>query len=1061
MSPSRKPSYLGIFVATAGLLTTAGSALAQTTENSKTTSKSQKKKTVEELLQQADRGGRLRVEEKARLALPTVEKGALAPKKMQAEDFNQVKPPRTQSFLETGKDDRAKLEKYTDEQIAELYKLVKRFSASARRGDLWIRLAELYVEKAEIVDFRVQSKYDEELKAFHEGKVKAKPQTNNSEAREYNKKAIQLYEWFLRDFPKDPRIDQALFFLGYNYFELGNIPQGLNYYSRLTKEYPQSSFVIESHFALAEFYFENEKWKEAVGHYYEVAKRPKHRLANFSMYKLAWCEFRSGDITTAITTLEKLIQRNRAAESQTAEGKKVSKQRLEKEALRDLVLFYADDRKSKDSIEYFERIAGSESAFYLEKLAYLYIDRGQKDAAKVIFTYLSDKNPLAPKAFEYKYQLAQAYANAPLTKEYRQQLYSWVHDFGSSSPWYKANSGNKTLMESSNKLRETTLKTWILVQHQTAQNSRARFSQELANEGYIVYFQEFTNPPSAALADMHFFYGELLYDMERFEDAGAQYRWVVDNAPQSKYGSKATENIVLSLERSLPSDAEISKLVGNSVDPVPLAPKTEGFVRAAKYYIEKYPTAPKVAELKFRVGRLYYQHNQFDAAIPVFKAVVKDHPKTKYAEYSANLLLDSYNLKKDYDGLEKTGQELLTVSSISQSSAGSDIRGVIEKAQFKKAQDYEVAKDYKRSADQYAAFAKQNPNSSLATIAAFNAAINYERAGENDKAIQEHQMVLASSQKDTRGNKVNSRRILAKLYLDGGFLAEAAQAFKGSAVEAGKQPIAGNLYYDAAVNYELLGKNAEAIENYRAYLSHTNNSDKSEAYFRIGMIYKRMNNMKLATDNFRTYCSMSGVNERWVEAAYWIWIHAPTTEKPTWRKRILGSAKPGVGISWAAKVALADAQVEFHDMKLVKIPADPAKQPQVVQKKISLLTELNKHLTNIVKMDSAEEIVAALVMSGMASEHLADAIIRAPIPADFKPEEQKAYRDGLQKVADPFLAKAKESYSSAVERAFDLEVYGTELEMAKSALQRLDPTSVQDRGELAKEESLSGWVANP
>ena len=36
-----------------------------------------------------------------------------------------------------------------------------------------------------------------------------------------------------------------------------------------------------------------------------------------------------------------------------------------------------------------------------------------------------------------------------------------------------------------------------------------------------------------------------------------------------------------------------------------------------------------------------------------FKEIVQRHPKTKYSEYSANLLLDMYNLKKDYAGLEK------------------------------------------------------------------------------------------------------------------------------------------------------------------------------------------------------------------------------------------------------------------------------------------------------------------------------------------------------------------------------------------------------------------------
>ena len=50
-------------------------------------------------------------------------------------------------------------------------------------------------------------------------------------------------------------MDQALFFLGYNNFEINNLEKGKDYYDRLTKEHPNSPYVIETHFALGEFHF--------------------------------------------------------------------------------------------------------------------------------------------------------------------------------------------------------------------------------------------------------------------------------------------------------------------------------------------------------------------------------------------------------------------------------------------------------------------------------------------------------------------------------------------------------------------------------------------------------------------------------------------------------------------------------------------------------------------------------------------------------------------------------------------------------------------------------------
>jgi len=46
------------------------------------------------------------------------------------------------------------------------------------------------------------------------------------------------------------------------------------------------------------------------------------------------------------------------------------------------------------------------------------------------------------------------------------------------------------------------------------------------------------------------------------------------------------------------------------------------------------------------VGRLHYSYNHFDDALRIFKKLVSEHPKTLFAVYSANLILDIYNLRK-------------------------------------------------------------------------------------------------------------------------------------------------------------------------------------------------------------------------------------------------------------------------------------------------------------------------------------------------------------------------------------------------------------------------------
>lgn len=1028
-----------------------------------------KKQTVGDLLKSADRGSGLQFKEKSKTALPEVAGDAVPGRAKPTVDLRQVKPPKTSSFLENGNDDKAKLEKITDEQIRELYKLTQKFKTSPQRGELWLRLAELYVEKASVIEFRKQSELDIKLRDFQAGKTQVRPKLDLTDAREYNKRAIQLYDWFVRDFPRDPKMDQALFFLGYNNYELGDAKKGTFYYDRLTKEHPGSPFVMEAHFALGEFYFENEKWKDAETHYASVLTRPKHRLYGFSLYKSAWCQFRTGRAAEALKSMELLIRSGKQAAAEGGSGKRnFNKNRLESEGLRDIVLFYTEVGEAERAPSYFKGLAGDEAAIgYLEKLAYFYGDKGQIESARFLFKYLITNNPTSAKAFEYKFQVVQLYSNAKKSKEFREELYAWIRDFGVGSSWYQTNKNNKELIDNSYKLREHTLRIYTLQQHQAAQNSHAPFSQGLALEGYRLYLGEFTTSPM--IADMHFYYAELLYDMNRFDEAGVQYRWVVENAPQSKFFGKAADAVILSLERDVPKDAEISKRVGKSLEPVSFEAKVDRFVVASTWYVGKFPTSEKTPEVKFRVGRLYYQHNQFDQAIPVFRDIVQKYPNTKFAEYSANLLLDIYNLRKDYTGLEKIAGELLAVPGIAKSKAGADIKGVLDKATFKRAQDLEIAKDYAGSAQQFEAFSKANIGTPLATTALFNAAINYERAGQNGSAISSHVAVLNSKEKESAAFKPKSRRILGKLYQDAGMLDEAAVTFKAAAIELGNDPLVPNLHFNAAVLSEALGRNDEALKEYQTSYDKNKKADRIETVFQMANLYRRQGSLTKAVEKYKEYVAGAGTQpDRVVESAYWAYEISTELKRrkdsDEWKQKTLSIQKRfapnkrGVGAQYAAKIAFKETLNLFDSLKAVQIPSNPKRQQAAAQQKISMITKLNHELAEVIRFDSPEEIVGALSVLGQANLHMGEALVNAPLPAGLNAEESKQYKAGIEKIAEPFFGKAKDSLKAAVDRGSELDAYTAYYDKAKELLAKLDPKSAVDTGEITLDSRQSAWI---
>jgi TolA-binding protein len=1029
------------------------------------------RKTVGQLLSQISqesRGGKIQLQ-KTDTALPDF--GFNFKRNQSQVNLESVKPPRSSDIMQSrGTGTRAEYERVLDQQIRELFKLTDRFKNSPNRGELWLRLAELYVEKAGVVDARFQDAYDQALADFKAGKTKVKPVLNTAQAKEYNRKAIQLYEWFERDFPKDEKMDQALFFLGYNYFEMGDTHKGAEYYLRLNKAFPHSPFVGESHFALGEYFFENEKWADSYKEYTYVIKDKKHRLNTFALYKGAWCLFRLGKSQQALSYLEYIIKSAKyESEAASQSRRAVNKNRLEQEALRDIVIFYAEAKPASEAMSYFRGLLGdADITPYLEKLAYYYSDKGGKDDARDIFKMLIGEKPDSPKAFDWQYQIVQNYFYAKNSPKFREELYIWIKNFAPGSPWFEANKGNKELIDNSNKLRETTLRNYVLQQHQTAQNSHTPGPTKAAYEGYGFYLQEFGNSPVGA--DMHFYFAELLFDMKRYDEAAIHYKWLIDNAPQNKFADKAGANLILALEKGVPTDQELQKKIASSLEPMAMDPKVERFVKASQWYITKFPKAEKAPEIKFRIGRLYYMHNQFDEATKIFREIIQTYPKTKYAEYSANLLLDIFNLRKDYAGLEKAGAELLAVPSIANSKVGGEIKGVMEKANFKKGQDLEGEKKYAESAQAYEAFAKANPHSDLASTAVFNAGVNYERAGMVGAAIVMYSQLLKSSDPKADANKPKVRRLLAKLYQDTGQFEEAARYYKMAASENAKDPLAANYIYNTAVLNEALGKNDQAIHSYEEFIKMSKKrSDTYEAIYSVATLHRKANHFSAAMDKYKDYIG-SGANnaEKLVESHYWMANLAKrkgqASESEAWAKktlavqrRLAGSNKEGA--KYAAKLKLEDSSKSLKEFKAIHISANPARQKQTLDQKIAALGTVNKELAGVVKYDSAEEIVSALSLLGDANLHMYESIMNVPVPGGLNAEETKQYKAGVEQLAVPFMTKAKESYKAAVDRGWELEAYNEGYHAAIDQYAKLSPGSVYNNGEVGSEVKIINWMA--
>ena len=816
--------------------------------------------------------------QKLRSAIPQGQK--IRKKKVKSRNVRLVSPPSSNKFYLFDDDPlKAEYNRLVDEEIKRLYRLSKKFKKSRSRGEIWIRLGERYVEKAQIIDFKLQDDYDKKLKAFQSGKSKRRPRPpSRRQVRNYHKRAIRLYEWYVRDFPKDRKVPQALYFLGYNNFEIGNLKKGEKYYKELTRRFPKSVYVAESHFALGEYYFERERWKDALQEYIKIVKRRRSRLYTFALYKASWCYYRQGKYKTALKSLEKVIKVSRGGgEGQSVEGTRaVDKLSLLKEAVGDYVNFYEQTGKYKQAYDDFMNVSRSEKRTIqmLDQLAYRYSYAGNLPASKYLFGQLIAMNPEAPKAAKYQYQIVQDFGSTGRVKDFRRELAIWLDQFGKESSWHDANKANAKVIKDNFDLQESTLRNHTLQLHNQALNARTKYTKKLAAGSYKMYLSYFRGAKN--YSEMRFFYAELLYDLQEYQKAAEQYEWVAVNDKKSKYFKNAVENNVLAREKKVPSNEQMEARrlsLKDKLSPIPLTPPVKKFERAALLYLKAFPRGSKALDIKRRLGTIYYAHNQFDSSIKVLRQIVRDKPKSKDAQIAAEVILDIHRLRNDLVAYQKEGNAFLGNPAIAKSKFGRDLKVNLQKAKFLVADNFSKSGSYLKAAKSFENFAGANPTSDQAFSALYNSAVNYDKTGSTVDAVRMYKKVIAKPAKNAAGVqlKQDARNSLAKIYQKSGRLKDAATYYESFGRNGKGGPKAKAALFNAAVLWDALNLYPQAFSAYNAYAKLGKNKEKQEAAWAKAEMYKRKKEYSKAIYQYNKYISLNAPNlEKVIKAHFYI-----------------------------------------------------------------------------------------------------------------------------------------------------------------------------------------------
>jgi len=206
----------------------------------------------------------------------------------------------TEVFEYKKRDKEEEYKKYADRLLKDKKKVEKAIVStkilldkSANRPylpELYIRLAELYIEKSRIVYF------------IRKNRVKGSESSlDQLESNSLKNQAVEVYQRILSNFPDFPDRDKVHFFMAHEYRELGQFDNMIAQYRAIIKKYKKSAYVPESYLLLGDYFINEEDLDMAKRHYESVLNYPKSQAVAIARYKLAWCHINKAEYKKAIT----------------------------------------------------------------------------------------------------------------------------------------------------------------------------------------------------------------------------------------------------------------------------------------------------------------------------------------------------------------------------------------------------------------------------------------------------------------------------------------------------------------------------------------------------------------------------------------------------------------------------------------------------------------------------------------------------------------------------------------------------------------------------------------
>jgi len=982
------------------------------------------------------------------------------------------------------------------EAIAQLKKILSEQQLPPdTKAEMLMRLAELYWEQSKY-------EYNEEMKVFDKEyekwfdlddavqKKTPEPKVDTTRSSAFTRKAIENYRVILQNYPNYPRVDEALFFLAFSLNDIGEDQDALSMYSKLVKSYPKSDFVPDSYNAIGEYYFNNNNAFKALQAYKRAAQFPDSKIYTFALYKMAWCYYNVGEFGEAIDTMKELVAETDRRLEANPEQQGIS---LKEEALRDLVLFFSEEGDLEAAKEYFTRYG--EKRYYrkmLSRLGNIYMEQGKNELGIQTYRTLIAEEPFAPDNPDHQNAIIKAYWDRDRFDEANEEIDKLVVTYGKESRWHTENADDKGALKDANRLIEKNLRNVAIDSHQQALKRRSAKLLLLAEENYARYLDYF--PKGGKSYEMRYWYAEVLYKLKKYDLATDQYEMTVEADAKGKFLKDAAINTIFSIEKYIGNQKKIwdreTKAERNrrkklkdpkeKYAPIELREWESRLIKACDAYAKNLPDDEKTLNILYKAAYLLYEHNEFNKANDRFLQIIRGNPKSELAQFSVNIILDSYALIENWDDLNKVAREFYNNPDVGKTTKfKADLKEIYQNATFKIAEGYAAAEKKKDASKAFEDFYREFEDAKIRDLALYNAAY-WAGQSENKSRMVALRTEFVENFPEPLGKETKTRQLYEKSVSQLGdhyqsvanygkagefyrTLYDADKAFSAEGFTTAQDAL-----YNAGLFAEALGDIDGAVKHFRDYIATwPEGEDVLPTKMRIARMLTNAGKTDLAKSEWKTiYGDTATPPAEAMEARqqYGKLIDGRKDQLAHYKSSLkyfdgVKAGLDGADLSrlYAAEMQFELLEPEFAAFAEISMPADK-NAGKVLKKKIDKLGELEKEYVKVLELKAGEWGIAALYRIGTLYADFADKLRNAPCPEKLDEDQCFLYKAGLEDRAYPVADKAVEGFEKAREKSYELKLYTEYTAKAIAGLSAIRPEEFPPG---AEEYASPEYISNP